>query len=205
MTSTAGSPGTPGTPGPTGAPDHDTHRVRVLTAFALLVLLVVVLMAAGCGAPRPGAAVPARVPSLVQAATADGSTPASGPGSRALALLRRWDERREQAWRAGDPEALEGLYRAGSRAGRRDVRRLRRWRDAGWRVESLGTQVLSVQVLRARPRRCLLRVVERLSGATARPVAGGSVVRLPSGRPSVRQVSLRREAVGWRVSSVRGR
>lgn len=153
----------------------------VSVAFAVLSLLVTtaVWYAVGRDAPRPvaGAVGPAHVE-----------------------VLRGWDRRRAQAWSDGDPAALRRLYVAGSAAGRRDVRMLRRYRDRGLRVEGLETQLVRVALVEEEPDRLLLDVVDRV---TAAEVVGEGLRRaLPQDQPSRRIVELRRQDGSWLVGEV---
>lgn len=119
----------------------------------------------------------------------------------AVAVLRDWDERRAAAWAAEDPRALRELYAAGSRAAAVDLALLRRWRDAGWRVEDLRSQLLAVSVVRATPERLVLRVVDRVAGG--RVVARSGPARttsLPGTTARTRTLELRRGTTGWRLA-----
>lgn len=140
------------------------------------------------------------------AAAPSAAAPAADPGGvrveqrRATAVLRAWDARRAAAWAAGEPAALRSLYTRGSSAGAADARLLRRWSDAGWRVERLTTQLLSLRVQQASDDRLDLRLVDR--------VAGGQIVSeaglerpLPATRPVTRRLLLRLVGGEWRVSA----
>ena len=133
-----------------------------------------------------------------RAATAEHST---GPGQpRALAVLRAWDERRAQAWAAGDTAALGGLYVDDSAAGAADVRLLQHYVRRGVVVPELRMQVLQASVLVDRPRRVVVRVIERLASREVR--VGAHVVRLPLDSADVHVVDLRRVRHTWRVAAV---
>jgi hypothetical protein len=121
--------------------------------------------------------------------------------AEALAVLRRWDERRAAAYGSGDVRALRRLYVPGSQAGAADVRLLRSYAERGLAVRGMATQLLAVEPLRLRDRRLVLRVHDRLVGATA--TGRATQVTLPEDRPSTRVVTLERRATGWRVSAVR--
>lgn len=122
---------------------------------------------------------------------------------RAVAVLMAWDQRRAEAWAAQDPRAVRALYAPGSTAGRADARLLRRWREAGWRVEALTTQLISVRVRDATSRRLELRLVDRLAGG--RLVSGAGVERaLPGTPPRARTLVLERRQGSWRVSASGG-
>jgi len=119
---------------------------------------------------------------------------------RALAVLRAWDERRSQAWAAGDTTALGELYVTGSAAGAADVRLLQRYLQRGVVVPDLRMQLVEASVVLDRPRRVVVRVTERLASRDAR--VGSRLVRLPSDTASVHVVDLRRVRHTWQVATV---
>lgn len=121
----------------------------------------------------------------------------AGPEPDVLATLHAWDERRAQAWAAGDEAALRALYAPGSPVGRADLRMLRAWERRGLRVEGMQMQVLRVEVRRASRLRLALVVTDRLVGAVA--VGPGVRRPLPRDRASTRRVVLVR-AGEWRVA-----
>lgn len=138
-----------------------------------------------------------------QAPSAPAPSRPSGEVADATEVLAAWDSQRAAAWSAGDAEALARLYAPGSRAAAADLRLLRRWQDAGWRVEELRTQVLALVVVRSTPDRLVLRVVDRVSGGRVVPVAaatGASDDRpLPGTAATARTVELRRVAGAWQL------
>src|SRR5439155_1690453 len=83
------------------------------------------------------------------------------PAVRALAVLRRWDRRRAQAWAVGDADALARLYVRGSETGARDGRDLHRWVRRGLRVAELRQQVAAFRLADRRPGRMVLVVTDR--------------------------------------------
>lgn len=132
--------------------------------------------------------------------------PVAGPTApvrveaRAAAVLGAWDRRRAAAWASGDPAALSALYVPGATAGVADAAMLADWAARGLAVDRLTTQLLSVRVLSHRPRRWVLLVRDRVSGAVA---AGAGVAEpLPAGTAAERTVVLRRSGGRWRVASV---
>jgi hypothetical protein len=126
------------------------------------------------------------------------TVPAVPPEVEAAAVLHRWDERRAQAWSAGDVAALRSLYAPRSAAGRSDGRMLRAWRARGLRVEGMQMQLLRVEVRRAGERRLVLVVADRLVGAVA--VGRGVRLPLPRDEASTRRLVLVRSAGEWRVA-----
>ncbi len=115
-------------------------------------------------------------------------------------VLRRWDGRRAEAWASGDPAALRSLYTPRSRAGERDVRMLRRWRDRDMRVSTMQTQVLSSRVVMSGPDRVVLVVTDLLRYAVA--TGRGRRVVLPTDSPTTRTITLVRDGDGpWRVAA----
>jgi hypothetical protein len=119
---------------------------------------------------------------------------------RALAVLRAWDERRSQAWAAGDTTALGRLYVSGSAAGTADVSLLMRYLKRGVVVPDLRMQVIQAAVVVDRPRRVVVRVTERLASREA--LVGSREVRLPRDNATVHVVDLRRVRHVWQVASV---
>ena len=155
-------------------------------AASLVALLLAVQHRAG---QRPPAAEPA--------ATGAAGSLRDDP----LVVLRAWDERRAEAWAAGDVAALRALYLPGSATGRHDAHLLDRYLARGLRVRGMGVQVLAVDVRRAGDDVLRLVVTDRLVGA----VATGAGVRtaLPADAPSRRLVTLRLVGSRWRVDEVR--
>lgn len=137
---------------------------------------------------------------LLVAALGGCSDERSSPSDLALAGWRSWDERRADAWAAGDERALASLYEPGSSAGRADVAALRAWTSRGWRVVGLRSQVLGAVVRASAPGRLRLELVTRTDpAARARPRAGGTSVRLPDDAPSRHVVTLVRREGAWRM------
>ena len=142
---------------------------------------------------------PSAAPVRAQPSAAEPAPPRASHGRE---VLRGWDRARAEAWAAGDVRALAAVYTPRSVAGRRDVDRLRAWRERGWRVEGLRTQVGALRVVQETPRSLTLLVADRVVGAVAvRP--GSEPVALPRDRWDTREVVLRRGGDGrWRVASV---
>lgn len=126
----------------------------------------------------------------------------TGPGeTRALTVLRAWDERRSEAWADGDPAALGRLYVHGSGAGLADVSLLKDYLRRGLVVRGLRMQLLRAAVLVDRPQRVVVRVTERLAGVEVR--VDDRAVRLPRDSAQVHVVDLRQVGRVWRVAAVR--
>ena len=153
-------------------------------------LTTLVLLSGGCGTPDAQAPPPPGPSTSPPASVTD---PAD--------VLRAWDGRRARAYAAGDRAALRALYLPGSAAGSRDVDLLRRYTDRSLRVVGLQTQLLTVHVQRRAPGRLVLRVTDRVTGATA--VSRGARIRLPASAPRARQVTLVRRDGRWVVAAVR--
>lgn len=116
-------------------------------------------------------------------------------------VVASWDASRSAAWEQGDVAALRGLYVAGSRTGRADVRMLAAYVDRGLHVEGLTTQVLSLEVLDESAGALSVRVTDRVVGGV---VAGeGTRVTLPRDRASTRTLTLRRVDGVWLMATVR--
>lgn len=117
-----------------------------------------------------------------------------------LRVLADWDERRAEAWAAGDARALAALYGPGSPAGRSDVTMLRRWTSRGLTVSGLRMQVLDVDVRSRSAERLVVVVTDRVAAGEAVGPAGRTP--LPRDAVSTREVVLER-AGEWRVVRVR--
>ncbi|NPC96751.1 hypothetical protein [Nocardioides sp. zg-DK7169] len=167
----------------------------------LPVLLVAVLLPllAGTAVVVVAEALSGRGSDPDRPASAGTSAPPVVPVAREV--LAEWDARRADAWAAGDLRALGELYAPGSAAGRRDVAMLRAWTRRGLMVRDLSTQVLRLDVRRARPERLVLDVTDRVVGGVA--AGRGTRLALPTDRASRRVLVLRREEDRWRVVSVR--
>jgi hypothetical protein len=142
---------------------------------------------------------------VVLAALAGPAASAAGPDRRtdvveALGVLHDWDTRRARAWANSDEKGLRSLYLPGSAAARADVRLLRSYTARGLVVRRLVTQVFGVRVLRRERGRVVIRVLDRFAGGQ---VTDGDRTRaLPSSRPVLRRIELRRAAGHWKVASV---
>lgn len=136
---------------------------------------------------------------LVAAPVAAGGAPARAVTP--AGILRAWDQRREQAWRAADEEALGRLYLPRSLAGRRDVAMLRQWSARGLRVVELRVEVSSVRVLVRRAARLVVVVTDRVTRAETIGERGGVV--LPRDGTDTHRIDLRRVDGRWLVASVR--
>lgn len=181
---------------------------RRTLAVTVAVLAAVALLAAVAVVARPDGAPPTgpRGASAAALSGTDGPPPVPPhvtvvQALAALTVLRDWDRARAAAWRAGDADALRGLYAAGSAAGRADVAMLRRWRGRGLRVRGMAMQVLAVRLTARSPRRLVLVVTDRLTGPVAVDGAGHRW-RLPRDRASTRRLVLRRTATRWQVRAV---
>ncbi len=118
--------------------------------------------------------------------------------ARALTVVRAWDEQRAKAYADGDLAALGKLYLSGSVSGRSDRRLLREYADRGLRVQDMRTQILDLEIRDQGENSMLLRVTDRLSGATA--VGPGVKVRLPRDLANTRDVEFRRVGPDWVVA-----
>jgi hypothetical protein len=168
--------------------------VGLRASLAVLVL--------GLGAGVVGVATAGRLtdhpPSAAQRAVPTAARPTD---SRALEVLRAWDDRRAAAWAAGDPTLLARLYTRGSSAGAADLALLGRYRARGLVVRGMRMQLLRVRVLTSRPRLVVLEVTDRLASAVAYAPTGGAR-RLPRDVATVHEVVLRRVEGQWRMARV---
>lgn len=172
-------------------------RVVGLVVTTVVVALTLLLPGGPAEAPRPSAPAP------VTPVAPTGPPQARDELGTATAVLASWDARRAAAWAADDPVALRSLYASRSRAAAADLRLLARWRDAGWRVSDLRSQVLAVAVVRATDDRLLLRVVDRVAGGRVVERAGGGSTTLPGTSATARLVDLRRRGPTWQVAASR--
>lgn len=118
---------------------------------------------------------------------------------RAVGVLRAWDLRRSHAYATGDVAGLRALYVPG--AGAADVRTLEAYVGRRLRVVGMRMQLLGVEVLGADQRVLRVRVTDRLVGASV--VRRGRATALPRDRPSIRVLTLRRDARGrWLMAAV---
>jgi hypothetical protein len=165
-----------------------TASLRLLTGL-LLAALGCVLAAglAGLGHDTPGPRASAG--------------PAVPDRTAALSVLREWDAARAAAWRTGSSAALRGLYAEGSASGRADRVLLAAYRSRGLRVHGMSVQRSSVRVVARTEHRWVLRVTDRLVGASV--VGPGGRVPLPRDGWSTRVVVLLRVGERWRVAEVR--
>jgi hypothetical protein len=123
------------------------------------------------------------------------------PEVRALRVLHHWDRDRAAAFAAGDVRGLRRLYSRASRAGFKDAAVLRQYDARGLVVQTMKTQVLSVELLDRAERQLTLRIVERFAGGTIR---GRHVrTRLPAGVVTARVVRMVRPDDRWLVRGVR--
>ena len=120
--------------------------------------------------------------------------------AKALDVLHGWDARRALAWAQADPRELRSLYLPGSSAARSDVRLLRSYQARGLVVRRMVTQIFGIRVLRRQPGRLTIRILDRVAGG--RVGDGGRGMALPSSRPAVRRIELRRIAGTWKVATV---
>ena len=167
----------------------DPHRLLpALTALACACVVATVTVALARPGDRPAPERPV--------VTASAAAP-PGPAR----ILASWDERRAEAWAAGDAHELEALYAAGSRTGAQDVRLLRRYRERGLTVVGLTTQVLALEVVERSRGRLVLVVTDRVVGGEA--VGGEAPIALPADRASQRRIVLVRAGGSWLVAEAR--
>lgn len=184
-------------------------------AIVLLLTVGAVLLVSGVlwqlRAPESAASSDARVvadPSGDADARGRGAGDADAGGAdgapvrhRAMRILTDWDERRAEAWAAGSVADLRGLYTPGSSTAAADVALLRRYLARGLTVRGMRMQVLAFRVAHRSPRRLVLVVTDRLTGA----VAVGEEMRsvLPTDEADRRRVTLVRRHGTWLVREAR--
>jgi hypothetical protein len=176
-------------------------RTRTLLLSAIVVTVLPIWLAGLAAGRSPGRP---RLPAV--SVTSESALATAPGGSRALAVLRRWDHRRARAWRRGDATALARLYATGSRTGRRDVADLRRWRRRGLRVAGLRQQVSRVRLVDGRVTdrdRVALVVTDRTVGGVA--VGAGRRTPVPQSAWATQRIALRRSGGAWRVVEARAR
>ena len=156
----------------------------------LVVLLAVACAGLGIKVVAMSERAPAESHQLPPASTAAPVT--DGP----VAVLRRWDRERAEAWAAGDVRRLRSLYAPRSTAADRDVAMLRRWVDRGQRAH-LETQLLRTRVVGETDDRLVLAVTDRVTRAVTddgRP--------LPADVSTRWRITLHRIGGEWRVAAV---
>jgi hypothetical protein len=121
---------------------------------------------------------------------------------RALRILHAWDRQRAAAYAEADPVALRRLYAPASRAGARDVQRLRSYAERGLVVRRLTVQVLHGELLARKARLLRVAVEERVARAVATPRGGGRSVVLPATSATEDVVTMVRVERRWVVRSV---
>lgn len=174
------------------SPEASTAAPRLLAPILVVGLMVgVFVVLVWPTGPHPGTQ---RTPSPVAVTTTRAEAEAAG-------VLRAWDRHRADAWASGDAASLAALYVPGASAGDADVAMLGDWMARGLAVDGLTTQLLAVRVLDRGPRRWVLLVRDRVTGAVAR--GAGATQRLRAGTVTERRVVLRRLGGDWRVASVR--
>ncbi len=117
-------------------------------------------------------------------------------------VLTELDERRAHAYAAASPRLLGDVYVAESAALSRDRATLLAWSDREVIVTGLRLVVLDLEILHADRRLVRLRVVDRLTRATA-TLPQGRVVSLPRDHATARVLALRRRAGQWLIASSR--
>ena len=117
-------------------------------------------------------------------------------------MLDRLDAHRARAYATGRPRLLLRVYLPRSRVLARDRHMILAWTRRGAAVEGVRLRVLDVSRLPSPGRSVRLRVVDRLSPATAR-LASGEWIALPHDQPTEHVIVLRRTSDGWRIAASR--
>lgn len=164
-------------------------------------------LAAGCAADGRSSAVQATV---VVGSGADAEpAPAAARWSCAPACVRwrpvldRLDANRTQAYATGRPQLLRRVYVPGSRVLFRDRQMLSAWTSRNATVSGVRLRVLDVRRLRSVGPSVRLRVVDRMTPATAHLHPGVGRVALPRDLPTRRVIVLRAGPQGWRIAASR--
>lgn len=167
---------------------------------------VVTLACPACAASEPGAPAALRSAAVPGAGEPVVAGPPVGEWTCAAAC-RRWrpvldrlDARRAVAYRAGRPGLLRRVYAPRSKVLAHDRRLLRDWMRRVASVSGVRLRVLDVSRLPSSGRSVRLRVVDRLSPATAR-LRDGRRVALPRDQPTEHVIVLRPTSTGWRIAS----
>lgn len=195
------------------APGRSTsHRIiwrRVATGLLVPLLLLLSVRIGLMWAGADGAGHPAGVAQRHDRARAAAATPAisSAASERApppsapwMAVLRRLDARRSDAFAQGHLAALEPVYARRSPAMRRDRAALAELVMEGVKARRLHLEIRSVQVTSASATRVVLQVVDVL-----RPyelVGENTRVARPGRAAAPWQVTLVRERGAWRIYDV---
>lgn len=117
---------------------------------------------------------------------------------RWASVLGAIDDVRAEAFAAGDPALLDGVYAPGSPARKVDAAAIRAYTGRGGRVTGADLALLSCRVVGSSTDRAVLDVVDRLGPATV-VWDDGTSRALPRDRPTQRIVTLVRTEVGWRI------
>lgn len=176
-------------------------RALLLLAAPVALALAVAVGVGLSRLPGSGAADrPSVRPPRAETAPAQASTPAPPVWRQVVARL---DQRRADAYSAGDPAALAGVYLPGSAALASDTAALRAYRREGVRVRGLRLRLAGVHVLARRAGRVVLRVTDRMAGYRLVDGSGQVVRREPGRGPATWRVTLRRDEGGrWRIAAV---
>lgn len=125
------------------------------------------------------------------------------PATNWTTVLTELDAVRDDAFAAGDPDALAAAYVAGSAALRTETERLRALLDQRLVVRGLELQLVKVAVVRADRTRALLQVTDRLPSYELVDATGRLVARRPARPAHTWEVELAKVGTGWRIASVR--
>ena len=172
-----------------------------------LVLTLAAVLLVGCSPSPVASPAPTTAASVPAEASPVQTTPAAPAFGSCARRWRHWwrvltalDERRARAYTLARPRLLGDVYVAGSAVLRRDRATLLAWSARRVAVTDLHLDLLALEILHADRRLVRLRVVDRLTRATAR-LPQGRAVNLPRDEATARILGLRKLAGQWRIAT----
>jgi hypothetical protein len=203
------APVTPAPPrAPIPPPRPGTPLPRVLAGAALAVVLLAAAIGSGLlWARGSGAEAAVAVSAEPGATTAREATPAHATSPAALpvhwqAVMSELDAVRDDAFVAGDPDALADAYVPGSAALATESARLQQLLDERLVVRGLELELVRVDPLSATGDHAVLEVTDRLPGYDLLDAAGRLLEHRPARGARTWRVELRRIDRAWRIADV---
>jgi hypothetical protein len=180
-------------------------RAAVLGVISVAVAVRLGIAWAGTDAGSPERAARPGDAAVVSSGTAAPATtaappPFTGAAARWAAVLDRLDASRQQAFAAGDPGQLTGVYVPGAAALVGDTQQLKTARAAGVRPLGVHHQISALRVVSAGQTRVRLDVAERLAGYQLRHADG--VEQRPPGPVRRYRITLLAAGHSWRIAGL---
>lgn len=130
------------------------------------------------------------------------ATPLPAPPVNWTAVMTELDAARDDAFLAGDPDALAAAYLPGSAALRIESERLRALLDERLVVRGLELVLLRVEPRRVEAGRAVLAVTDRMPAYDLLDAAGRLVAHRPARAARTWRVELAKVGHGWRIAAV---